>query len=138
MKDGQVNIFDMYNSEIYPKADLAARNRIDCNIPLPFGCGGAQYLGLLRQRLPAFLDSDATSTRPRLAIYNAGTDPFIGDRLGGLQLSAADILERDLFVIHECRVRAIPIVMLLSGGYSPESYRLVAATVRSLLQQFKC
>ena len=58
------------------------------------------------------------------------------DKLGGLCLSAEDILARDLFVIGEFQRRRIPVVMLLSGGYSQESYRLVAATVRALLEKY--
>jgi histone deacetylase 11 len=90
-------------------------------------------LRLLRNRLPQFLDR--WSEKPRLCIYNAGTDPYVHDRLGGLCLSDADILERDLFVFEELATRKIPAVMLLSGGYSKESYKLVAATVSELLRR---
>jgi len=136
--DPHVRILDMYNHDIYPREDFAARDRIDCNIPLEFNCPGAKYLRLLQDRLPAFLDNISAPRPPHLAIYNAGTDPFAGDRLGGLCLSAADILERDLFVIDQCRIRNIPVVILLSGGYSAESFRLVAATVASLIRKYEC
>jgi histone deacetylase 11 len=69
-----------------------------------------------------------------LAIYNAGTDVFAGDKLGGLCLSAEDVLARDLFVIQEFRRHKLPFVILLSGGYSAQSYRLVANTVARLLR----
>ena len=133
LSDKQVHIFDMYNQSIYPKADLQARGRINANFPLPYGCTGEDYLGILRRNLPTFLDSLARP-KPRLAIYNAGTDVFADDQLGGLSLSADDILHRDLFVINEFRQRQIPYVMLLSGGYSRQSYRLVANTVAKLLK----
>jgi histone deacetylase 11 len=132
LSDKQFYIFDMYNENIYPATDLEARRRIDCNCPLPFGCAGDQYLATLRRNLPPFLDSLA-QPGPRLAIYNAGTDPFAGDQLGGLSLSAEDILQRDLFVVNEFGKRQIPFVMLLSGGYSRQSYRLIADTVARLL-----
>lgn len=128
--DRSVMIFDMYNRTIYPGGDFLAQSRIDVDIPLPSGCSGAHYLETLRDKLPAFLDS---LSNPRLAIYNAGTDVFTGDQLGGLNLSAEDILQRDLFVFQQCRQRHIPVVMLLSGGYSQQSYRLVANTVAQLL-----
>jgi len=130
--DPLVRIFDMYNRDIYPREDFEARKRIDCDVPLESNCTGARYLRLLRERLPLFLDG--WSEKPRLCIYNAGTDPYVHDRLGGLCLSDTDILERDLFVFQQVAVRKIPVVMLLSGGYSKESYRLVAATVSKLLQ----
>jgi histone deacetylase 11 len=135
--DPSVRIFDMYNRDIYPRGDLVARQRIDCNVPLEFNTTGAHYLRLLRSRLPAFLDESSCADPPRLAIYNAGTDPYAYDQLGGMCLSAADILERDLFVIDQLQSRRIPVVMLLSGGYSKESFQLVAATIRKLLQRCK-
>src|SRR5262249_44720958 len=127
--DRTVRIFDMYNQQIYPSGDHTARDRIDCDVPLDFNCTGARYLGLLRAKLPAFLDLESIPDKPSLGIYNAGTDPYVQDRLGGLCLSAADILDRDLYVLDQFQSRGIPVVMVLSGGYSKESFRLVAATV---------
>jgi histone deacetylase 11 len=132
--DRQVFLFDMYNSCVYPAYDRAARERLDCDLPLPLGCPGSEYLAVLRQQLPAFLDSAGKTQAIGLAIYNAGTDVFSGDPLGGLQLSAKDILERDLFVIGQLRDRGIPVVMLPSGGYTSQSYLLIARTVASLLR----
>jgi histone deacetylase 11 len=133
--DADIFIFDMYNRDIYPREDYQARQRIDCNVPLSFNCIGAEYLRLLRDRLPPFLDSVSKSGTVKLAIYNAGTDVFAGDKLGGLCLSEDDVLARDLFVIRELWERRIPTVMLLSGGYSRQSYRLVAATVLELIKR---
>jgi histone deacetylase 11 len=129
-----VFIFDMYNRDIYPKNDYEARDRIDCNLPLPFNCTGAEYRRTLTRHLPGFLDSISKSGSVKLAIYNAGTDVFTEDKLGGMCLSAEDVLARDLFVITELRKRRIPVVMVLSGGYSRESYRLVAATVLHVIK----
>lgn len=133
--DSNVFIFDMYNRDIYPRDDFRARERIDCNIPLPFNITGGEYLRSLKNRLPGFLDSFSKSGQVRLGIYNAGTDVFAGDKLGGMCLSADDVLARDLFVMREFWERGIPVVMLLSGGYSSESYRLVAATVLELIKR---
>ena len=63
----------------------------------------------------------------------AATDIFADDPLGALAVSAEAILERDLFTICELRKRGIPTVMVLSGGYTRQSYRLVADTVARLL-----
>ena len=134
LSDKQVYIYDMYNQSIYPATDFQARHRIDANFPLRSGCAGEEYLAKLRQKLPTFLDSLA-QPKPRLAIHNAGTDVFADDQLGGLSLTADDILQRDLFVINEFRQRQIPYVMLLSGGYSRQSYQLVANTVARLLDE---
>jgi histone deacetylase 11 len=133
MTDREVFLFDMYNGDIYPSGDVKARRRIDCDLPLPHGCRGGEYLRMLRKQLPGFLDSVSRSGGIALGIYNAGTDVFAGDPLGSLSLSAAEILERDLFVMNEFRSRGIPVVMLPSGGYTAESFRLIAATVLELL-----
>jgi histone deacetylase 11 len=134
--DRRVFIYDAFNRDNYPAYDRVARARIDCPVPLPPGCNGAGYLRLLELSLPGFLDSIGRNGRVELAVYNAGTDVFEGDALGGLGLSVADVLARDLYVVEQIRARGIPVVMLLSGGYSRESYRLVANTVVEFLRRY--
>ncbi len=134
--DSRVFMYDVFNPRIYPSYDRAARERVDCPVPLPERCTGAQYLRLLELSLPGFIDSIQRAGRVGLAVYNAGTDVFAGDALGGLDLSAADVLARDLYVIDSLRARGIPVVVLLSGGYSRESYRLVANTLVALLRRY--
>lgn len=131
LNDPTVAIFDMFNGEIYPCSDKIAQQRINYPFPLRHGSTGPGYLHTLRKNLPAFLEP-----KPALAIYNAGTDVFAEDQLGGLKLTAEEILERDLYTIAELRQRNIPTVMLLSGGYSRKSYRLVATTVSALLKKY--
>lgn len=127
----------MYNESIYPTNDRLAIDRIDCNVPVPLGCEGAQYLELLKGRLPGFLESITRSGNVGLAIYTAGTDVFASDDLGLLSLSADDILERDLFVMDELRRHQLPTVMLLGGGYTSESHRLVATSVGAILEKHR-
>lgn len=133
MDDREVFLFDMFNSEIYPAYDSAARRRIDCAIPLKSGCDGEEYLTRLRDQLPVFLNNISQSRPIELAIYNAGTDVIDGDPLGRLSLTPQDILGRDLLVMEELRNRGIPALMLPSGGYTAESYELIATTVTALL-----
>lgn len=132
--DPGVFLYDQFNEDIYPIFDQAARDRIDCAVPVATGCSGGEYLALLRSRLPGFLDNVSRSRSIDLGIYNAGTDVFTGDPLGGLDLSADDVRTRDLFVIDEFRRRRVPVVMLPSGGYTRESYRLIAASVEAILE----
>ena len=134
--DSRVFMYDVFNPRVYPAYDRVARGRVDCPVPLPESCTGAQYLRLLELSLPGFIESIQRTGRVGLAVYNAGTDVFAGDVLGGLDLSAADVLARDLYVIDLLRARGIPVVMLLSGGYSRESYRLVANTLVELLRRY--
>lgn len=134
MDDNRVFIFDVFNSRIYPMLDVEARNRVDCAIPMTGSCTNSEYMGELRRRLPGFLDSVANSN-VGLAVYNAGTDVLAGDPLGGLNISGDTIRERDLYVVRELRDRGIPTVMVLSGGYTKQSFRLVAQSVTQLLEK---
>jgi histone deacetylase 11 len=134
MNDQRVFIFDIFNCRIFPLFDVDARNRIDCEVGITSSCTDVEYMRALVTRLPGFLDSVCKS-HVSLAIYNAGTDVFASDPLGGLNISSVAILERDVFVIRELRQRNIPTVMVLSGGYTKESYRLVADSVIAMLQE---
>jgi histone deacetylase 11 len=134
MRDNSVFIFDMYNSTIYPGYDVRAQQRIDCDVRLTSACHEHEYLNELQSRLPVFLDSITRSEPIKCAIYNAGTDVFTDDPLGGLNLTADGILRRDLYTVRELRRRGIPTLMLLSGGYTRVSYQLVANSVTRLLE----
>jgi histone deacetylase 11 len=128
-EDPRLFHFDMHNSQIYPSYDSVARQRVDCPLPLAPLCTGSEYLRLLQQRLPPFLDSVTRSAEVGLAIYNAGTDVLDNDPLGGLRLSLDDCLERDRFVLEALRQRSLPTAMFTSGGYTSISYRAIARFV---------
>lgn len=132
----RVFIFDIYNEQIYP-ADIHARRRIDCDLPIPSGYDDGRYLSTLRGELPSFLDSVSKSRRPALAIYNAGTDVLAGDPLGYLRVSAEGILKRDQFVLSQLTERDIPWLMLPSGGYTRESYRLIADSIAWAMRNWR-
>ncbi|HEX8915175.1 MAG TPA: histone deacetylase [Humisphaera sp.] len=132
--DRRVFILDCYHGGIFP-LDSRARGRVDCNLPLKDRCPEADYQSTVRAELPRFLDSICRGGRVKLAIYNAGTDPFVGDQLGRLCVSADGLFERDQFVIDELTDRGLPTVVLTSGGYSAESYRFVARTAAYVLRK---
>lgn len=125
--DRESFIFDMFNGDIYPH-DPAALERIDAPTALSIGMGGEEYLYELGSRLPPFLDSLAGPEQPAVVIYNAGTDVYVGDALGGLSLSFEDIVARDRMVIEACRQRGLAWLMVTSGGYSADSSKMIAET----------
>ena len=135
--DPRVFIFDIFNGRNYPIFDVTARRRVDCAVPLMPRTADAEYLQALESKLPPFLDSLTRGGKVGLAIYNAGTDVYTGDTLGGLSVSAEGILQRDQFALRQLIERGIPTVMLLSGGYSRDSYRMVAATVQWMLETWQ-
>jgi histone deacetylase 11 len=122
------SIFDLHQHDLFPPE----KQPEDFPLPVPAGLAGAEYLGLVRDALPAALDS----ARPDLIVYNAGSDPFEGDPLAGFRLTAADLAERDLLVATLAHERRIPFAMVLSGGYSPGSWRIHADSIEGLLTRF--
>jgi histone deacetylase 11 len=135
-KDPRVFMLDAYNHTIYPCYDSVALERVDCPVPLHAGWTSEEYLGALKDKLPGFLNSIHSSQPIDLAIYNAGTDVYEHDAIGNLNVTAEHILERDMFVIEQLRDRKIPVMMVLSGGYSRQSYQLVFATVSELVKRY--
>lgn len=123
-----VYIFDMFNRSIYPN-DRFARERIDYPIMLPSYTTGEDYLHELHQLEQALEQAD----NPRLAFYLAGTDIYEHDQLGQLRVSEADVLKRDQYVFDTLRQHNVPVVMLLAGGYSQDSYRLIANAIEYVL-----
>jgi histone deacetylase 11 len=134
-EDRAVFLFDMFNPAIYPAYDREARERIDCAVEVRPGSTGKEYLRLLTARLPAFLDGISKSSPVRFAIYNAGTDIYEQDSLGGLRVSHGEIAERDWFVVGQLLMRGIPTLLLLSGGYHRENYKIIADSIANILEK---
>lgn len=121
-------IYDLYERDIFP-----GRKELE-DYPLPVGAGvtGDEYLGIVRDSLPGVLDA----VRPDLVVYNAGSDPFVDDPLACYRLSAGDLADRDLLVATEVRERGIPMAMVLSGGYSSQSWKIHADAIEGILTRF--
>jgi histone deacetylase 11 len=132
-RDSSIHILDMYNHQIYPN-DPQAKARINIDLPLASGTRDDDYLGTLKEHLPTFLNQ---INQPKIAFYNAGTDIYEFDPLGQLKVSQKGILERDLFVFQTLTSAGIPWVMVLSGGYTRESYQLVANSIAYILHTWK-
>ncbi len=103
------------------------------NIPLPAGCGDAEYQGVLQRLVrPA-----ARSFRPELLLVSAGFDAHRDDPLAAMAVSetgyrAIARLTRQLADEH-CHGRA---ALVLEGGYSLRGLREgVGATLASLAEQ---
>ena len=102
------------------------------DIALPDGTGDEAYLEALRVHIPALLQH----VRPEMVWYLAGTDPYVGDRLGRLGLSLYGLRQRDAYVLETCRRAGVPVVITLGGGYAPQMHDIVQAhcnTIRTAL-----
>jgi acetoin utilization deacetylase AcuC-like enzyme len=114
---GEVFTFSMHGARNYPLQKM--RSTLD--VALSDGVGDDEYLEALAMHLPSVLDR----SQPDIAFYLAGVDVAAGDRYGRLALSDEGIRRRELYVIEAVRSRALPLVIVLAGGYAPTRVRTV-------------
>jgi acetoin utilization deacetylase AcuC-like enzyme len=108
--DDSVFTFSMHGEKNYP----ARKMRSSLDIGLEEGVGDAEYLGVLAQNLPRVLDA----ARADIAFYVAGVDVVSGDRYGKLALSDDGLAARECLVLDAARERALPLAIVLAGGYA--------------------
>ena len=121
-------IFDIFNKHAYPY-DEESQKHIDFKYPISPDIDDASYLALLKQQLPEVIDR----VKPDLIIYNAGTDLLRGDKLGYMDISADAIVARDCFVFEQAHKKEIPILMVLSGGYTKKSAGVVGKSIEQIM-----
>lgn len=108
----------------------------DLDVSLPDGCGDEEYLSALKRLL---LDLEL-QFQPGLVLYQAGVDPYQGDRLGRLSLTAAGLRERDSTVFQWCESRRYPVAFTMGGGYADpieETVGLQVNTYREALASWR-
>lgn len=108
----------------------------DLDVALADGCGDADYL----MALELALETLANRCDPGLVIYLAGSDPFEGDRLGRLKLSACGLEARDRRVFDWCHARRIPLAFVMAGGYGvriEDTVQIQVATYRVALDYWR-
>ena len=100
----------------------------DLDVTFDDGTGDDDYLAALAAHLPRVLDR----TTPDLVFYLAGADPYEGDRLGRLKLTTDGLRERDRYVFEQCRQRALPVVVAMSGGYARDVEAIVSIHLNTI------
>jgi acetoin utilization deacetylase AcuC-like enzyme len=104
-----------------------ARSTLD--IGLPDGVEDEEYLATLEETLVPLVDGFA----PDLILYQAGVDPFAGDRLGRLALTRDGLVRRDRWMATLARDRGIPLASALGGGYGDDAMEVSERHVASIL-----
>lgn len=130
--DPRIHIFDVYNEEIYP-LDLEARRYIEFDFPVKSYIKDKEYLSLLEREIVKAMEE----SKPGLVIYNAGTDVLRGDSLGCMSISEDGIVKRDEIVFSNAFKKKVPIVMLLSGGYTRRSAAIIGKSIENILSRFQ-
>ena len=128
--DPTVFTFSIHGARNYPLRKQAS----DLDVELDDGAEDSAYLEALDRGVTLALERAGAD----LAIYLAGADPFIHDRLGRLRVSKAGLAERDRLVFERCRSGGLPVALTMAGGYAEEvedtveiHYRTVAEAVAS-------
>jgi acetoin utilization deacetylase AcuC-like enzyme len=119
--NGTARIFQgdksVFTLSLHGEKNFPFRKEIgDLDIALADGCNDSEYLAALDLALAEL----ANRFDPGLVIYLAGADPFEGDRLGRLKLSADGLEARDRRVFDWCFSRRIPVAFVMAGGYGQE------------------
>ncbi len=135
MNDPSVKILDVFNADVYPNRDEAAKNRIDIGVPLDLGTDGTKYLHELRRALSRFLDLCERNGKVAIAFCNLGADVLMGDPLGAMSLTPDELLERDTLTVDALAERSIPTVTTASGGYAKDDFRAIAKSLTRLLER---
>ncbi|UUL83728.1 histone deacetylase family protein [Sphingomonas qomolangmaensis] len=104
-----------------------ARSTLD--VPLADGVGDDAYLETLAVTLVPLLDWFA----PDLILYQAGVDPFEGDRLGRLALTHEGLGRREAWIAGLAASRGLPLASALGGGYGHDAMEVAARHVASIL-----
>ncbi len=127
-----IHILDVYNSGIYP-FDYGAKQYIDFDYPISSHTEDSMYLDIIQTSVKKAIED----AHPNFIIYNAGTDIFIKDPLGDLDITCDGIVKRDEIVFEYAMNNKIPILMLLSGGYSKESSKIIGKSLENVLIKYK-
>lgn len=123
-----VYMIDAYNHDVYPQ-DNKAKKSIDIDIKVYENTTDRQYLKSVKDSLVRGLNE----FRPDIVFYNAGTDILKGDPLnGGVSITSRGVIERDSLVMSTFISKKIPIVMVLSGGYSDQSAQVISESLEKI------
>lgn len=125
--DGTARIFEeeprVFTLSVHAARNFPARKAAsDLDVALPDGTGDADYLAILDDALAEAL----ARAKPDLIFYNAGVDPWEGDRLGRLALTLKGLRRRDRKVLATARAAGVPLAAALGGGYSNDPAELAA------------
>jgi len=115
--DNNIFTFSMHQEWLYP----IPKEKSSLDIGLEEGTDNQTYLNILNSALKEIL----SKFFPQIIIYLAGADVYYDDMLANLSLTIEGIKKRDEIVINYAYDKKIPIVILLSGGYSRKFEDLV-------------
>jgi acetoin utilization deacetylase AcuC-like enzyme len=124
--DADVFTFSVHAQGNYP----FRKEQSDLDIALPDYAGDEVYLEGVRTGLDAMVGRGSLDH----VFYVAGADPYAGDRLGRLAVSKAGLVERDRLVFDRCLALAVPVTVVMSGGYARDIQDTVEIHAHTVLE----
>lgn len=122
---------DVATYSIHAEKNFPARKaRSTLDVALADGTDDAAYMDALTTTLPGLVDDFA----PTIILYQAGVDPWEGDRLGRLKLSREGLVLRDKWMATLAKRRGLPLASALGGGYGLDAMEVSARHVASILE----
>ena len=113
---------------IHAEKNFPARKaRSTRDVPLADGLGDDAYLGILAETLVPFL----AEHRPQLILYQAGVDPFAGDKLGRLSLTLDGLARRERLIAR--LAGGVPLASTVGGGYGDDALEIARRHVAAIL-----
>lgn len=127
--DASVFTLSIHQRDNYP----FRKEQSSLDIELEDETSDAEYLAALG----AGIEEAFSRFSPDLVAYIAGSDPYEQDKLGGLKLTKAGMMQRDVLVLGAVRRRGKPVFVTLAGGYAAtldDTVELHANTAIALAQ----
>jgi histone deacetylase 11 len=121
--------FSMHQQGIYPMP----KEKGDLDVELRAGMNDVQYMQVLNKHLSNVLDD----SKADICFIVGGCDTLKGDPLASLQMTKSGIVKRDHAIIEACVKRKIPVVLTLSGGYSPKAWESQYLSIKNLVETYK-
>lgn len=124
---GRTNIatYSIHAEKNFP----ARKARSTLDVGLPDGVSDDEYL----ESLAGTLEPLIADFRPSMLMYQAGVDPFVGDRLGRLNLSHAGLAAREAYIAGLAVRLGLPLASTLGGGYGADLIEVAGRHVASVL-----
>lgn len=111
--DPRVFTFSIHGERNFPFRKTPS----DLDVELPDETDDALYNATLADGLQSVFDRQH---KFEFVFYLAGADPYYRDSFGRLALTKSGLQERDRQVFQACARRALPVSVVMAGGYAPD------------------
>ena len=117
--EDRVFTFSLHGAKNYP----IRKEKSNLDIGVPDKIEDKPYLDIIYNTLPKLIQQ----VQPDIIFYQAGVDILSTDKLGRLSVSIEGCKLRDRYVLEQCKLNGIPIVISMGGGYSEKISDIIDA-----------